>query len=80
MIEAERGSGIGGGIWPSGPDGTEVTQLYVEVADIDDALRRAEQLGGKVLVEKQLLPDGDAMAIAIDPLGRSFGLMTSKKT
>ena len=27
---------------------------------------------------KQVLPDGDAMALALDPLGRSFGLMARR--
>jgi uncharacterized protein len=78
MIEAEQGNGIGGGIWPSQPEGSEITQIYIEVRDIDDVLRRIQTLGGKILVSKQLLPDGDAMALATDPLGRPFGLMTSK--
>jgi hypothetical protein len=29
---------------------------------------------------KQVLPDGAAMALAQDPLGRPFGLMTSAPT
>jgi predicted enzyme related to lactoylglutathione lyase len=35
-----------------------------------------EELGGKTLMKKQTLPDGDAMALGVDPLGRPFGVMT----
>lgn len=68
--------GIGGGIWPAPPGAPEMVQLYVQVPDIDAALAQVETLGGKVLMPKQVLPDGDAMALALDPLGRSFGLTT----
>lgn len=79
MVETGAESGIGGGIWPAPPGSPETVQLYVEVPDIDAALARLQDLGGKVLVPKQTLPDGDAMALALDPLGRSFGLMTSAR-
>ena len=49
-------------------------QLFVEVDDID-ALHR-EGLGARrlVIVPKSELPDGDALAIVLDPAGLSFGL------
>ena len=53
-------------------------QIYVSVDDIDHALARIRELGGTILMEKQVLPDGDAMALALDPTGRSFGLMTAR--
>ena len=74
-IAADEG-GIGGGIWPAPPGAPEMVQLYVQVPDIDAALARIEALGGRTLLPRQVLPDGDAMALALDPLGRSFGLMT----
>lgn len=77
-IETGAPGGIDGGVWPSPPDGPESVQLYVEVADIAAALARIETLGGKVLIPAQRLPDGDAMALALDPLGRAFGLMTRR--
>jgi predicted enzyme related to lactoylglutathione lyase len=69
--------GIDGGIWPAPPGATESVQVYVAVDDIEASLERIQRLGGSVLMEKQVLPDGDAMALALDPLGRSFGLMTT---
>ena len=74
--EVKTGGGIDGGIWPAPPGTAEVVQIYVDVADIDAALARAVELGGSVIMPKQVLPDGDAMALVLDPLGRSFGLMT----
>jgi len=70
------GAGIDGGIWPVPQGAPEGVQLYVQVEDIDDALEKTVALGGSVVMPKQVLPDGDAMALALDPLGRSFGLMT----
>ena len=69
------GGTLDGGIWPAPPGAAEAVQLYIEVDDIDDTLARAVELGGSVIMPKQVLPDGDTMALALDPLGRSFGLM-----
>ena len=77
-LESAGDEGMDGGIWPAPPNGQEIVQLYIEVPDIDDALSRAQELGGSVVMKKQVLPDGDSMALALDPLGRPFGLMTRK--
>lgn len=76
--EIRTGGEVDGGIWPAPPGAPEAVQLYVEVADIDAALERALELGGSVIMSKQVLPEGDSMALALDPLGRSFGLMTRR--
>jgi|HubBroStandDraft_5_1064220.scaffolds.fasta_scaffold390552_2 predicted enzyme related to lactoylglutathione lyase len=74
----ETGGGVNGGLWPVPPEAPEGVQIYVQVPDIDRALERLVELGGTVVMPKQVLPDGDAMALALDPLGRSFGLMTAR--
>lgn len=68
-------SAIGGGIGPAqGPDDTGV-KIYVRVDDLDAALSRAEQLGGRRLVEPTDLPgDYGRFAIAADPDGNPLGL------
>ncbi|HEY7005931.1 MAG TPA: VOC family protein [Sphingomicrobium sp.] len=76
--EVKTGGGVDGGIWPVPPGAPEAVQIYVEVADIDVALERTVELGGSVIMPKQVLPDGDSMALGLDPLGRSFGLMTRR--
>lgn len=78
-VATNADNGIDGGIWPAPPEAPEGVQLYVEVPDIDKSLRRLVELGGTVMMPKQLLPDGDLMALAMDPLGRPFGLMTARK-
>jgi predicted enzyme related to lactoylglutathione lyase len=74
----DTGGGLGGGLWPVPASAPEGVQLYVQVADIDAALARTVELGGSIVMPKQVLPDGDAMALALDPLGRSFGLTTPR--
>ncbi len=74
--EVRTGGDVDGGIWPAPPGAPEAVQLYVAVEDIDAALAKVVELGGSVVMPRQVLPDGDAMALALDPLGRSFGLMT----
>jgi uncharacterized protein len=70
--------GIHGGVWPGPPGVQPFVQLYVEVADIDACILRATELGAKVIVPKTVLPDGDAMAVLLDPGGMSVGVCTLK--
>jgi uncharacterized protein len=66
--------GIDGGIWPAPPGQGGFVQLFVEVEDIDECIEKAVTLGAKILVPRSVLPDGDSMAILVDPTGLSFGL------
>jgi predicted enzyme related to lactoylglutathione lyase len=70
--------GIQGGIWPSPPAGHSMVQLFVEVEDVTAAVEQATELGGQVIIQPQTLPDGDEMAMIIDPEGISFGLFKPK--
>lgn len=63
-----------GGIWPAPPEGKPLVQLFVECARLEEAVVRARGLGAQVIVPPQALPDGDALAILVDPEGRPFGL------
>jgi hypothetical protein len=78
-LESGDDRGIDGGVWPSPPDGHSLVQLFIEVDDVDDALARATALGAQVIVPKSELPDGDTMAILLDPAGLSFGVMKSRR-
>lgn len=71
-----RSDGIPGGIWPRGQEGHNLVQLFVEVDDIDTYLARATSLGATILMGRQQLPDGDALAFLVDPAGLSVGLYT----
>jgi len=74
VVETGNGRGINGGVWPSPPEGHNLVQLFVEVDDIDAALSKATSLGATIIVPKSELPDGDALAIVLDPAGLSFGM------
>jgi predicted enzyme related to lactoylglutathione lyase len=63
--------GIGGGM--DGYDG-HVT-FYVEVPDIDDALARAESLGGSRRMGPDQVPNGPVIAQFEDPEGHVVGLV-----
>ena len=72
--EVETG-GVPGGIWPLPPDAPAMVQLFVGVPDVAAAVAQAQELGGQVIVPPQVLPDGDEMAILVDPDGVPFGVM-----
>jgi predicted enzyme related to lactoylglutathione lyase len=67
-------AGIDGGIWPSAPEGHSLIQLFVAVDDVAEYLERATALGAKVIVPVSALPDGDTLAVLLDPQGLSFGI------
>jgi predicted enzyme related to lactoylglutathione lyase len=54
-------------------------QLFIEVDDVDAYIAKATANGAKVIIPKSQLPDGDAMAILLDPAGMSFGLYTPRR-
>ena len=79
MVDTRSDSkGIGGGIWPIPPQGQPLVQLFVEVDDVEASTQKATELGAAVVMPKQVLPDGDEMAILVDPGGMSFGLKLAR--
>jgi predicted enzyme related to lactoylglutathione lyase len=62
--------GIDGGVWPA-PQEVErgFVQLFVEVPDLDRCIADALRLGAKVIVPTSQLPDGDSIAVLLDPTG-----------
>lgn len=67
--------GLKGGLWPSPPDTPSLVQLFIGVPDVDRAVADATRQGAKVVVPTTTLPDGDVMAILLDPAGVSFGIV-----
>lgn len=74
LIEAGEG-GIGGGImkpqqgpWPGN------MALYISVDDIEKYKARVLEAGGKVVVERQEVPDVGTFALFADPDGRVLGI------
>jgi predicted enzyme related to lactoylglutathione lyase len=77
-IRTGSNRGIDGGVWPSPPEGHSLVSLYIEVDDVGLYVDKASRLGGGVLVGPQKLPDGDEMAIVLDPEGIPVGLVKAK--
>jgi uncharacterized protein len=74
MVDTGSERGIDGGIWPAPPDAHDFVQLFIEVDDVPATAKRVVELGGKIIVPPQKLPDGDEVAILHDPAGIPFGL------
>ena len=72
LVAANGEGGIGGGIGPG--EETNVT-VYVRVPDLDAALAKAEQLGGKTLMPPTEIPDMVTFALFADPEGNRIGLI-----
>jgi predicted enzyme related to lactoylglutathione lyase len=67
-----------GGITKGQPGHPPYWMIYVNVADTDDTVRRAQELGAKVFLPGMDTPQG-RMAIVQDPTGGTFSLMQSAK-
>jgi predicted enzyme related to lactoylglutathione lyase len=66
-----------GGIGQAGPDSPYTGFVaYFQVDDVDTALARAEQLGGKRTLEPRSLPGTGRMAVFTDPDGNTVGLLS----
>lgn len=74
MVDTGSGRGIDGGIWPAPEAPQSFVQLFVAVDDVDAYCAKAEELGGKVIIPKQVLPEGDEMAVLLDPQGMSVAI------
>ncbi len=71
------GAGIGGGVGqgPEGYDG-HVT-FYVEVPDVEQALAKAESLGGARVMGPEKIMEGVELGQFTDPEGHLIGLVKS---
>lgn len=76
MVSADD-AGIGGGISPLPPGGAPHLTFYVEVDDLQAALDRAVELGGKIVSPPMDIPDGPSIAHFHDPAGNFVGLVKS---
>lgn len=72
------GNGIGGGVGP-GPEGYpgHVT-FYVEVPDVEAALARAEELGGRRTMGPDEPMPGLVIGLFEDPEGHTIGVVRSQ--
>lgn len=72
LVGAQQG-GIAGGLLTA-PDGRPSLTIYVEVDDLPTYLEKAQDLGGKTLVQPTMIPGGGAWALFEDPDGNAVGL------
>lgn len=73
-IDTGSKQGIQGGIWPAPPQAPNFVQLFMGVNDLNAAMKKAEGLGAKTIIPPTTLPEGDEMAVMLDPQGMSFAL------
>jgi len=68
-------NGIQGGIWPAPQQAATFVQLFIAVENVRTSVKRAEELGAKLIIPPTGLPDGGKLAVMHDPQGLSFGVM-----
>ena len=73
--EGERG--IDGGIGGT-QGGPNMVTFYVEVDDMEDHLKKAEELGGKVVMPVTTVPGQVTLALFSDPEGNVVGIVGSE--
>lgn len=74
-IATGSNEGIQGGIWPAPPQAQAFVQLFIQVDDCAAYAEKAVTLGAKMLMPVQKLPQGEEMAVLLDPQGLPFAIM-----
>jgi predicted enzyme related to lactoylglutathione lyase len=78
QVDTTCKDGIHGGIWPiSEKEGHSMVQLFIRVDDVKAHAHKAEELGARIVIPPQTLPDGDEMVVAADPDGIPFAMFRS---
>lgn len=73
LLTAEDGAGIRGGVG-GGPSHEPHALFYVGVSDVEQALKRAESLGGTRRMGPETAPNGLVVGHFADPEGNLIGL------
>ncbi len=76
MVEPGIGGpeeGVGGGIVKAEEP---LVTFYVQVVDLNETLAKAEEMGGKVVMQPMDFPNGPTIAMFDDPEGNTIGLVT----
>ncbi|HLJ86380.1 MAG TPA: VOC family protein [Candidatus Angelobacter sp.] len=79
-IQTGSKEGIQGGIWPAPPQAPNFVQLFVAVEDVHAAVKKAEEMGARTIIPPATLPEGDEMAVMLDPQGMSFAVWRKSKS
>lgn len=81
-VIATHPTGQAAGMMQQGPElaGTPaVWTTFIFVEDVDETLRRVRDAGGAVLQTPITLPNGGRVAVAADPTGAMFGVITGER-
>jgi uncharacterized protein len=73
MVDTGGSGGINGGVGAN-EDGSSRVTVYAQVDNLQAALDKAEQLGGKTILPPTEVPDGPTVAMFSDPAGNVTGL------
>jgi predicted enzyme related to lactoylglutathione lyase len=74
-VETASKEGISGAFWPiSEKEGHSMVQLFVRVDDVKAYAVKSEKLGAHIVIRPQTLPEGDEMAVIVDPDGIPFAI------
>lgn len=75
QVETACQEGIHGGFWPIAEnEGHSMVQLFIRVEDVKAHAKKAEELGARIVIPPQTLPDGDEITVAVDPDGIPFAM------
>lgn len=66
--------GIQGGLWPAPSQSPNFVQFFVQVEDCAAYVDKAKALGATVLIPPTMLPEGQTMAVLMDPEQMSFAV------
>src|SRR5215469_4859996 len=78
QVDTASKEGINGGFWPiAETEGHSVVQLFVRVDDVKVHAQKAQALGAQIVIPPQTLPEGDEMAVGVDPDGTPFAMFRS---
>lgn len=80
QIRTGSKDGIQGGIWPAPPQAPNFAQIFVSVQDVKAVIKNAESMGAKVIIPATMLPEGDEMAVLLDPEGMSFAIWRGRQS
>ena len=78
-LVAPADGGIGGGILQTREGMPSYVTFYVDVADLEESLQRASELGGRTVVPPTPIPGIGAFAMFEDPGGNTIGLMAERR-
>ena len=70
----DTGEGAGGGIMPGEQNNPSQWMPYVQVGDLDQYTKKAEELGAKVIMPSTKIKAGGSFSVVQDPSGAYIGL------